>query len=393
MEQPRIVVVGLGITGAAALMALARRGADAIGIEQFEVGHDRGSSHGPTRIIRLAHFENPAYVPLMRRAYELWHELERLSNTTLLRITGLVEIGPPDGRIVRGTMTAAQNHALRPEVLDAAELIRRYPAFRLPRDFVGLRQADGGYIEARAALDANIHIAAQSGARILADETVVGIEPRANGVIVTTAREKIPADGLVVCAGPWLRALLPELRLSLRVTRQVVAWFQPKDAALFSADRFPVFILDSRHGNHYGFPAYAGMGVKVAKHGHLGEPVEPDGYDREISPQDEAAIRAPLAEFLPGLDGRLLSAQSCLYTTAADDEFIVDIMPGHPHIVIASPCCGRGFKFSPVVAEILADLITQGSTRHDIAPFRLRRPGLAKPPNGESRDAQSSVSR
>ncbi len=393
MQQPRIVVVGLGITGAAALMALTRRGADAIGIEQFVIGHDRGSSHGPTRIIRLAHFENPAYVPLMRRAYELWHELERLSNTTLLRITGLVEIGPPDGAIVRGTMTAAQNHALRPEVLDAAELMRRYPAFRLPRDFIGLRQADGGYIEARAALDANIAIAAQSGARILANETVVGIELRANGVIVTTAREKIAADGLVVCAGPWLRALLPELRLPLRVIRQVVGWFEPEDEALFAADRFPLFILDSQHGNHYGFPAYASMGVKVAKHGHLEEPVEPDGYDRKISAQDEAAIRSPLAEFLPGLDGRLVSAQTCLYTTAADDEFIVDIMPGHPHIVIASPCCGRGFKFSPVIAEIVADLITHGATRHDIAPFRLLRPGLAPPSNGVSRDAQSSVSR
>jgi sarcosine oxidase len=374
MPQPRIVVVGLGITGAAALMALARRGAEAIGIEQFEIGHDRGSSHGPTRIIRLAHFENPAYVPLMRRAYELWHELERLSDTAFLRITGMLEIGPADGAIVRGTMAAARNLALRPEVLEAAEVMRRYPAFRVPRDFVGLRQADGGYIEARAALDANITIAARSGARILANETVVGIEPRANGVIVTTAREKIAADGLVVCAGPWLRALLPELRLTPRITRQVVGWFEPEDAALFAVDRFPVFILDSVHGNHYGFPAYAGLGVKVAKHGHLEEIVEPDDYDRKVSAQDEAAIRAPFAEFLPSLDGRLLSAQTCLYTTAADDEFIVDTMPRHPHIVIASPCCGRGFKFSPVVGEIVADLITQGATRHDIAPFRLHRP-------------------
>ena len=298
MPQPRIVVVGLGITGAAALMALARRGTDAVGIERFEIGHDRGSSHGSTRIIRLAHFENPAYVPLMRRAYELWHELERLSGTTLLRITGMLEIGPPDGAILRGTMASVQNYELRPEVLDAAALMRRYPAFRLPGGFVGLRQADGGYIEARAALDANITIAARSGARIVANEMVVGIEPRANGVIVTTAREKIVADGLVVCAGPWLRTLLPELPLPLRVTRQVVGWFEPKDPAQFAADRFPVLLIDSVHGIHYGVPAYAEMGVKVAKHGHLEEIVEPDSYDRKINPRDEAAIRAFLAEFL-----------------------------------------------------------------------------------------------
>lgn len=373
MPQPQIVVIGLGATGSAALCQLARRGIAATGIEQFELGHDRGSSHGPTRIIRLAHFESPSYVPLMRRAYALWHELENLDHSRLVHTTGLLEIGPADGEIIRGTMAAAKHHDLAVTMLDAAALMRRYPAYRLPDTFVGLLQPDGGYIEARKALDATVRVAAKANARIRSREQVVAIEPRSNGVLIRTGTDQIEADGAIVCAGPWMRTLLAELGLPLQVTRQVVAWFEPADAAAFSADRFPVFILESEYGTHYGFPAYDGMGVKIAKHHHLGETVTPDGYQTIVSATDEAAIRAPLREYLPGVNGRLLSAQTCLYTMTPDDTFIIDRMPGYPHIVIASPCCGHGFKFSPVVGEIVADLVTRGTTPHDISPFRLRR--------------------
>jgi sarcosine oxidase len=373
MSGPRIVVIGLGATGSAALCQLARRGVDAIGIEQFEIGHDRGSSHGPTRIIRLAHFENASYVPLMRRAYTLWRELESLDDTQLLHITGILEIGPADGAIVRGTMTAAHGHDLTAEVLDAEALMRRYPQYRLPEDFVGVLQPDGGYIEARRAIEANIRIATKCNARILTRTKVTAIEPSKTGVVVKTGDAEIEADAAIVAVGPWLGKLLPNLDLPLRVTRQVVGWFEPADVSQFAAERFPVFILESKYGNHYGFPAYNGMGIKFAKHGHLEETVAPEAYDTTVSATDEAAIRAPLADYLPEANGRLLSAQTCLYTMTPDDTFIVDRMPGHPHIVIASPCCGHGFKFSPVVGEIVADLVSRGTTPHDIAPFRLRR--------------------
>jgi sarcosine oxidase len=376
-SSPRIAVIGLGATGSAALLALARRGVRALGIEQFALGHDRGSSHGPTRVIRLAHFENAAYVPLMRRAYALWRELETDAQEPLLRITGILEIGPASGELVPGTLAAARRYELAHEVLDAASLMRRFPAYRLPEDFVAVLQPDGGYIGAAAALGAMIKLARAAGAEIRTNERVVTIDPHGAGVLLKTDRNTIEADGAIMAAGPWMNALLPGLSLPLRVTRQVVGWFAPNDPAPFAAERFPVFLIESRHGMHYGFPYCRGiganMGIKVAKHHHLGEVVAPDhSGDRRIAAADEAVIRAPLADYLPGADGRLVAAQTCLYTMTPDDTFIVDRLPGFPQVVIASPCCGHGFKFAPVIGEITADLVTTGTTTHDIAPFRLQ---------------------
>jgi sarcosine oxidase len=373
MSQPQIVVIGLGATGSAALCQLARRGVGAIGIEQFQIGHDRGSSHGPTRIFRLAHYENPAYVPLLRRARELWRELETLCGRRLLVTTGIAELGPPGGELVPGTLAAAARHDLPHEVLDAKALMRRCPAFTVPESTIAVIQPDGGTIEAAAALDAHIRAAAAAGAVIRTGEKVLAIAPRRNGVRITTDHGQIDADGAVVAAGPWLGKILPDLRLPLRVTRQVIGWFEPNEARQFAADRFPVFLLESRHGIHYGLPYHDRMGLKIAKHHHFNEVADPDGYDMAVCAADEAAIRAPLAEYLPGANGRLLAAEPCLYTMARDETFIIDRLPGCPQVVIASPCSGHGFKFSPAVAEIIADLITAGTTRHDIAPFRLAR--------------------
>lgn len=373
MPGPHIIVIGLGAMGGAALCQLARRGVRATGIEQFVVGHEHGSSHGPTRMIRLAHFENGSYVPLLRRSYALWRELEQMVQQTLVVKTGIAEIGLPDGELVRGTLAAASHYDLAHAVLDAKSLMQRYPGFRLPETFVAVLQPDGGYIEAAAALDANIRIATAAGAQVRARETVTAIEPRATGVRVRTDRAVIDADGVIVAAGPWMGKLLPELRLPLRVTRQVVGWFAPQNAEQFAVGHFPVFILETRHGHHYGFPAYGTRGMKIAKHHHAREEVDAGSYSRSISAADEAIIRAPLAEHLPAADGPLIEAQTCLYTMTPDDTFIIDHMPGFPHVVIASPCCGHGFKFSPVVGEILADLVTQGTTAHDIRSFRLQR--------------------
>jgi sarcosine oxidase len=375
MSGPQIVVIGLGAAGSAALCRLARRGIRVIGIEQFQLGHDRGSSHGPTRIIRLAHFENASYVPLLRRAYALWRELEHMANRKLVILTGIAEIGPPEGELIRGTLAAASRHSLPHELLDAEALMRRYPQFKLPEEFVAVLQPDGGYIEAAAALEANIRMAVASGALVRSGETVVAIEPRAHGVHIRTDRGGIDADGVIVAAGPWMRTLLPGLSLPLHVTRQVVGWFEPDNAQQFAADRFPVFLLESRHGLHYGFPAYGRSGIKVSKHHHLHEAVEPDRCAPDVTAQDETAIRTALAEHLPAANGPLLAAQTCLYTMTPDETFIIDSMPGFPHVVIASPCCGHGFKFSPVVGEILADLVTRGTTENDISQFRLQRFG------------------
>ena len=372
MPGPQIVVIGLGATGSAALCQLARRGVRAIGIEQFEIGHDRGSSHGATRMIRLAHFERPSYVPLMRRAYALWHELEDIVRQKLLHITGIAEIGPPTGDVVHGTRAGA-NADVPCEVLDAASLMRRYPAFKIPQSFVAVFQSDGGFIEASTALAANIAVAKQHGADVRTGEKVIAVEPAGSGVRVVTDRGAIAADVAIVAAGPWLYHLVPDLHLPLTVTRQVIGWFEPQQPEQFAAGRFPAFMFESEYGQHYGFPAYGDRGIKFAKHHHLGEAVPADGYERTVSAKDEAAIRAPLAQYLPAANGPMRAAETCLYTMTPDNTFIIDRLPGFQQIIVASPCCGHGFKFSPVVGEILTDLVTQGTTNHDIAPFRLER--------------------
>jgi sarcosine oxidase len=373
MSGPQIAVIGLGATGSAALYQLARRGVSAIGIEQFAVGHDRGSSHGPTRVFRLAHYENASYVPLLQRAYALWRELEGIAKQQLVSLTGIIEIGLPDGELLTGTLAAAQCYSLPYEVLDAKTLMRRCPAYRLPPEYVAVLQPDGGIIEAGRAIEANIRIAKAAGALVRTGEKVLAIEPTGKSVRVKTDHAEIAVDGAIIAAGPWMNALLPDLHLPLRVTRQAVAWFEPRDAAQFSADRFPVFLLETQHGIHYGFPNYGSMGIKISKHHHLDQVVEPDTCDRKVCAEDEAVIRAPLAQYLPGANGRLLEAQTCLYTMTPDDTFIIDRMPGFPHIVIASPCCGHGFKFSPIVGDIVADLVTRGTTAIDISQFRLDR--------------------
>jgi sarcosine oxidase len=372
MASYDVVVCGLGVMGSAALYHLARRGARVLGLDRFTAGHDRGSSHGETRIIRLAYFEHPSYVPLVRRAYALWRELETEAARKLLHVTGIAEVGPPDGGLVNGTLAAARLHDIPHELIAAPELMRRYPAFRLPPHYVGVVQPDGGFVEAEASVHALLALAQKHGAEIRFGEPVLAIEPLADKARVVTDNARIEAGNVIVAAGPWTSSLLPGATLPLRATRQVMAWFAPKVPADFSPERFPVFLLESAHGIHYGFPSF-GAGFKVAKHHHRDETVDPDKYDRTPSAEDEALIRAAVADHLPGADGRLVDARTCLYTVSPDGDFIVDRLPGAASVVIASPCSGHGFKFAPVIGEILADLAEGRPSRHDISRFRIDR--------------------
>jgi sarcosine oxidase len=369
METFDVVVCGLGAMGSAAIHHLARRGRRVLGLERHAPGHDRGSSHGATRIIRLGYFEHPSYVPMLRRAYELWRELQGACGQQLLHITGIAEIGPPDSTLVRGTLAAASLHALPHEVLTAAELMRRYPAFRLPEDFVAAVQSDGGFLEVEPAIAAQIELAKAAGGKIRDGVTVQAIEPRSDSVRILTDRGPIHAGTAIIAAGAWTRSLLPALAAHLRVTREVMAWFEPIDMALLSP--LPVFIVESRHGMHYGIPPHGRAGIKVAKHHHRDQAVDPDEYDRVVSAQDEALIRPAIAEHLPAANGALIAAKTCLYTMTPDGDFLIDRLPGAPNVIVASPCSGHGFKFAPVIGEILADLATAGTTRHDISRFRL----------------------
>ena len=361
--------------GSAALYHLARRGLRAVGIERVAPGHDGGSSHGLTRMIRLSYFEHPSYVPLLRQAYAHWRELERVTGRTLLHRTGILEIGSPDGALVPATLAASRLHDLPHEVLSARTLTARFPAFQVPDDFVAVLQPDGGFVEAAAAIAAHVALATANGAQLRLGETIVTIEPISSGVRIVTDRATIDAGAAVVTAGPWVTTLLPGARLPLRVTRQVLGWFRPRDAALFANGRCPVFLLESRHGLHYGIAFDGEPGLKLAKHHHADETVDPEAGDRAVSAADEALIRAAIAEHLPAANGPLVAAKTCRYTLTPDGDFIIDRLPGAPNIIVASPCSGHGFKFASVIGEILADLAATGTTAHDISRFRLGRFG------------------
>jgi sarcosine oxidase len=373
-ERFGAIVIGLGGMGSAAAFHLARRGARVLGLEQFELLHERGSSHGLTRIIRLAYHEHPSYVPLLRRAYELWHELEDVAGEQLLITTGSVEGGPEDGPMFRGSLEAAQLHDLPHEVLDVAELQRRYPAYGAfdPTTRVVL-QPDGGFLLAERTMLAHANQALARGAELHYHEPIRGWEPLSDGVRVSTDRGTYEADRLVICAGAWAGQLVPSLRQLAVPERQVLAWLQPTAPELFAPERFPVFVLDVDDGSYYGFPVHDVPGFKIGRYHHLREPMDPDDPDRAARPEDEAILRAFAVRYFPEGAGPTVMLKTCMFTNSPDEHFLIDVLPDAPQVVVAAGFSGHGYKFCSLVGEVLADLALDGSTGHDIGLFSLGR--------------------
>jgi sarcosine oxidase len=359
--------------GSAALCHLARSKLRVLGLERFEPGHERGSSHGRTRIIRQGYFEHPSYVPLVQRAYSLWRELERACGRKLLTVTGIAEIGRPDGVLVQGTLTASREHGLPHQILSAHELMRLYPAFRLPKDYVAVVQPDGGFVEAEAGIRAHLQLAVAAGAGIRTGERVLAIEDVGHCVRVRTEQRMLEAARVIVTAGAWTTSLLPELPLPLQATRQVLLWVRPQQPELLRTGWFPVFMIESEDGIHYGFPLHGSEPMKVAKHHHRSEVVDPETYDRHVSEADEALVLQPLRRYLPAATGPVVTAKTCLYTMAPDGDFVIDRVPGRPNIVVASPCSGHGFKFAPAIGQALVELAFGGRTGLDLSRFRIGR--------------------
>jgi sarcosine oxidase len=373
------IVAGLGAIGSSTAFHLARRGQRVLGLDRFAPPHTLGSSHGKSRIIREAYFENPLYVPLVRRAFECWAELEALSGDALLTKTGGLMIGPRDGVVVRGALASATTHDLPHEVLSAEALRRRVPAFIVPDGEVGVWEPRAGILAPEAAIDAYLKLARASGAELRFNEPVLAWAATGDGVEVTTQRGMARAKQLIVCAGAWAREVVPDLALPLTVERNAVYWFEPaRDAGLFAPERFPIFIHEFAPGRAwYGFPD-VGDGVKVALH-HQGETTTPDAVRRTVGDDEIAMVRSLLAQFLPAANGALRDTTVCLYTNTPDEHFIVDRHPDHRAVIVASPCSGHGFKFSSALGEVIADLVTRGETRFDLTPFRLDRLGGARP--------------
>ena len=378
------VVIGVGGMGSAALYHLARRGQRVLGLERFDIPHDLGSSHGLTRIIRLAYYEHPSYVPLLRRAYTLWRELEALAGEPLLHLTGSIDAGPPGGPVFEGSRRSCLLHALPHEVLTAADLARRYPGYALPADTLAVLQPEGGYLRPERCVVAHVQGALDLGAEVHGRERVLGWDGggAAGAFRVRSDRGAYAARRLVVTAGPWAAALVPALDGLAVPERQVVAWFQPHRPELFAPARFPVFNLAVPEGRYYGFPVSQVPGFKVGRYHHLEETVDPDAVDRTGSLRDEAVLRAFAERYFPAGAGPTLALRTCLFTNSPDEHFLIDRHPDAPEVVVAAGFSGHGFKFCSVVGEILADLTVDGQTRHDVDLFRLARFRPGPPPAG-----------
>ena len=369
------IVIGLGGMGTASAFHLARRGRRVLGLEQHDLLHEQGSSHGLTRIIRLAYHEDPSYVPLLRRSYELWHELEDRAGEPLLITTGSLEGGPEDGETFRGALHAAELHEIPHEVLDAAELRRRHPAYAGfdPATRV-VWQPDGGFLLAERTMLAHVNQAIAAGADLRFREPVISWEPIGqDGVRVTTARSSYEADRLVITAGPWARRLVPQLEALAVPERQVLAWLQPTRPELFEPDRFPVFLVDVEEGSYYGFPVHDVPGFKFGRYHHLREPIDPDDPDRAAHPEDERVLRSFAERYFPDGAGATVMLKACIFTNSPDEHFIIDRLADTPQVSIAAGFSGHGYKFCSVVGEIMADLATHDGTRHEIGLFRLDR--------------------
>ncbi len=368
-----IAIAGLGAMGSATAWQLAARGQRVIGFDRYHPPHAMGSSTGRSRIIREAYWESPAYVPLVRRAYHLWAQLEVATGRTLLRTTGGLVIGPEDGALVTGAIQSARQHDVPYQQVTAAEVRHRFPALQPDDSLVGVLEPRAGVLVPEDAIEAMLAEAARHGAELRYQEPVLSWEPAGEGVLVRTAQGEYAARRLVLAAGAWMAGDLTGLTLPLTVHRQVTFWVEPSgDRTGFLPARLPVWLWETRDGPlWYGFPDL-GDGPKVARH-HGGVATSTDAVDRTVTEADSAPLRAFLESALPGLGGPITEARVCLYTNTPDEHFLIDTHRDCAAVLLASPCSGHGFKFAPTIGEILADLAMDQPPSFDLSPFGLQR--------------------
>jgi sarcosine oxidase len=372
-----VIVAGLGGMGSAAAYHLAARGHRVLGLEKYGPAHDRGASHGGSRIIRQSYFEGPEYVPLLLRSYELFERLAADSGHDLIRLTGGLMVGRPDSRTVAGSRLSAERWGLDHEMLDATEVRRRFPTMNPGSDEVALYEVKAGFVRPEATVATHLTLASAAGADLHFHEPMTRWTPSSGGVRVTTGSGSYDAGRLVISPGPWAPALLAAVGVPFSVERQVQYWFQPTgEVARFLPDRHPVYIWEDPRGSQiYGFPAIDGPdgGAKVAFF-RRGLPTTPEALDTDVHDDEIRTMAAEAGRRLPDLPGRFLRGEPCLYSVTPDEHFVIGAHPAHEAVTVAAGFSGHGFKFVPVVGEILADLATTGTTRHPIGLFDPQKP-------------------
>lgn len=370
-----VAITGLGAIGSAVARHLARAGARVIGFDALEPPHTMGSSHGHTRIIREAYYEHPLYVPLVRRAYQLWEELEREAGEKLMHLSGGIMAGPPDGPVFAGARASAEAHGIAHEILDADQLRRRYPMYVASPGTVALVEARAGVLFPERCIGAQLAGAEKAGARLCLNEAVTGWSASSSGVAVTTTAGRYTADRLLVCAGAWLPEIAAAMgiRVPVAIERQLSHWFAPVDEGdtAFRMEHCPVGLWEVPGGELFATLPDEGHGLKCGMH-HDGGQTTARTVNRHVSEAENEAARAWLSRFAPRGAGRLLDARVCLYTNTPDRHFIVDWLDDG-RVLLLSPCSGHGFKFASAIGELASQLVTTGRTDMDITPFSLRR--------------------
>jgi sarcosine oxidase len=358
-----VIVVGVGTMGAATCWHLSRQGYRVLGIDRYSVPHGLGAHHGHSRMIRLSYFEHPDYVPLLKRSYSLWNELEHEANRKILIPTGGLYLGPDDGGIVPGCLRASKEHGLPYELLDQASLSSRYPQFRLEDGYIGFYESASGGLLVEPAMRAHMDLIRRQGGQINGDEAVLDWHASGDSVSVRTSKSEYSAARLVIAGGAWSGDLLKGLGVNLRVTRQTMFWLSPSEREPFDPERLPAWFVETRDGRGiYGFPRLPGRsGVKVAEH-FPGPEVTPDSVDRECKEADWTELRPKVNRFFPGLIGEMSSMETCLYTNSPDGHFILDRHPNESAVCFGAGFSGHGFKFAPVIGEALAQLAIDGES-------------------------------
>ncbi len=361
-----VIVIGVGAMGAATCYQLAKCGARTLGIEQFGIPNQFGSSHGHTRLIRLAYYEHPDYVPLLRQSYNLWSQLECESESTLLYRVGGIYLGGPESDLVDHSLKAASIHQLPHSHLTRQDISDQFPQFTVPDHYHAVYEPDAGFLMSELAIQAFADQATRLGADIHTNEVIVNYKASPRGVVVTTSQDTYHAQNLILTVGAWAGSVIRDLGVELRVTRQSLCWFKPSSPTYLTLGVLPVWAIDLENaenpGIYYGFPILPDeTSIKAALH-QLASPATPDTVDREPRPEDHFIPQNALKTYLPSAHGPLSSCQICMYTNSPDGHFIIDQHPLYPNVSFAAGFSGHGFKFAPVIGQILADLALNQST-------------------------------
>lgn len=367
-----ILVLGLGAAGSSALYHLSKTNKKIAGIDQFIPPHANGSSHGQSRITRQAYHEDPLYVPFIKKAYELWDEVEQNQHRRLFLKTAGIMLGSADASVIKGAELSAQTHDIPYEFLSTAEINRRFPAFKTDEGTVGVLEKNAGILFPEECIKAHLELAARNGAEIFTEERVLKITANDDEVEVITNKTIYTAARIIIAAGAWLNELLPGLQLPLTVERQVLYWFNSPGTTLpLGANALPVYIWEYAAGKmFYGFPDL-GDGIKVAHH-HAGQVTDPHTLNRQIS-QDEITAMEDVVKKHFNIKPVFNYGAVCMYTNTPNERFIIDRHPQYKNIIVASPCSGHGFKFASVTGKLLSELALNETTTLDISVFSIGR--------------------